>query len=234
MNVLLLLIPCQQYQVNRDPRRRLLQHIHQLKEELAAVRQAIETSLSVIQDYASTLAPNSYRNAPARREKDFANEESFLQMTIVTGDRQLQTLANLERRIKGLAEQVKRSVDVLEEDNGKAILIFTVVTTIFLPLSFMTGLFGMNTSDIRNLQAGQGLFWSVALPFTTIIAATVILIAFRGDDVLEYAGSLAQFLVRHFWRPLAIVTRRDWAPAIFGRRSGVKRAGTGLTFDSLV
>jgi hypothetical protein len=40
----------------------------------------------------------------------------------------------LENRTQYLREQLKQSVEILEEDHGKAILVFTMITTIFLPL----------------------------------------------------------------------------------------------------
>jgi len=43
-------------------------------------------------------------------------------------------LEALENRTQYLREQLKQSVEILEEDHGKAILVFTMITTIFLPL----------------------------------------------------------------------------------------------------
>jgi hypothetical protein len=43
-------------------------------------------------------------------------------------------LGALEKRTKYLREQLKQSVEILEADHGKAILVFTMITTIFLPL----------------------------------------------------------------------------------------------------
>lgn len=43
-------------------------------------------------------------------------------------------LENIEDRAHYLREQLKQSVEILEEDHGKAILVFTLITTIFLPL----------------------------------------------------------------------------------------------------
>jgi hypothetical protein len=43
-------------------------------------------------------------------------------------------LGALETRTQYLREQLKQSVEILEEDHGKAILVFTMITTIFLPL----------------------------------------------------------------------------------------------------
>jgi Mg2+ and Co2+ transporter CorA len=63
----------------------------------------------------------------------------------------------------------RNSIEIRSENNNKAIYVFTAVTVIFLPLSFVTGLLGMNTFDIRNLTHGQWLFWATALPFTLAV-----------------------------------------------------------------
>lgn len=41
-----------------------------------------------------------------------------------------------------------------------------MVTIIFLPLSTISSIFGMNTSDVRNMELGQWLYWATALPAT--------------------------------------------------------------------
>ena len=55
-------------------------------------------------------------------------------------------------------------IEVRKESNTKAIIIFTVVTVVFLPLSFVTSYLGMNSVDIREGTFNQSLFWMIALP----------------------------------------------------------------------
>lgn len=50
-----------------------------------------------------------------------------------------------------------------------AIYAFTIVTVIFLPLSFVAGVFGMNTSDIREMELGQWAYWASAVPVTVLV-----------------------------------------------------------------
>lgn len=50
-----------------------------------------------------------------------------------------------------------------------AIYTFTIVTIIFLPISTVASVMGMNTKDIRNMGETQWLFWTVALPLTAIV-----------------------------------------------------------------
>ena len=62
-----------------------------------------------------------------------------------------------------------------------ALYTFTIVTIIFLPLSTIASIMGMNTNDIRNMDQTQWLFWAVAIPVT-------IAVVFGG---LYWAGELA-------------------------------------------
>lgn len=50
-----------------------------------------------------------------------------------------------------------------------AIYAFTIVTIIFLPLSSVAGIFGMNTADIRDMDLGQWAYWAAAIPVTVVV-----------------------------------------------------------------
>ena len=76
-------------------------------------------------------------------------------------------------------------VNIRLEDHGKAILVFTVVTIIFLPLNFVTSFFGMNTVDIRDMTATQSLFWLVAICVTAGVLGASVFLAFQGGNILE-------------------------------------------------
>jgi hypothetical protein len=62
------------------------------------------------------------------------------------------------------------------------------VTVVFLPLSTIAGILGMNTSDIRNLKTSQWVFWAVAIPLTVVIITLCLI----------YTGE-----VQNFWKGLA-------------------------------
>jgi Mg2+ and Co2+ transporter CorA len=83
------------------------------------------------------------------------------------------------RRCGPLSESTKQSLEINEEDHGKAIMIFTIVTIIFLPLSFVTSYLGMNTSDIRDMESRQSLFWSIAIPLTAVTMGSILFISYR-------------------------------------------------------
>lgn len=50
-----------------------------------------------------------------------------------------------------------------------AIYVFTIVTIIFLPLSTISNIFGMNTYDVQNSQKGQRIFWVFAILVTVVV-----------------------------------------------------------------
>jgi hypothetical protein len=89
------------------------------------------------------------------------------------------------QRCSPLSDSTKQSAEINEEDHGKAILIFTVVTIIFLPLSFVTSYLGMNTSDIRDMENTQSLFWSIAIPLTAVVMGTILFVVYNGDELRD-------------------------------------------------
>jgi Mg2+ and Co2+ transporter CorA len=88
-----------------------------------------------------------------------------------------------------LLRQVMRQIELKQDNNSKAILVFTIVTVVFLPLSFVTSFFGMNTADIRDMDSGQQIFWAASIPITLIIVGFAMTVAYQGDR-------LRAFLVR--------------------------------------
>jgi Mg2+ and Co2+ transporter CorA len=61
-------------------------------------------------------------------------------------------------------------VETWQDENSNSIFIFTIVTIIFLPLSFVTGFFGMNLQGISGTTKKTVHFWEVAAPLTVGIA----------------------------------------------------------------
>lgn len=60
-------------------------------------------------------------------------------------------------------------IDLNKDRHDNAIYAFTVVTIIFLPLSTVAGILGMNTNDIRNMEIDQWVFWATAIPLLSIV-----------------------------------------------------------------
>ena len=120
----------------------------------------------------------------------FSHERALLDSCLDNLDLISEDYRDLIRRCGPLADRTKQSLEINEEDHGKAIMVFTVVTVIFLPLSFVTSYMGMNTVDIRDMNQGQGLFWSVAIPLTVVTVGICLLIGYNGDGIRDIISSL--------------------------------------------
>ncbi|GAB1317897.1 Mg2+ transporter [Madurella fahalii] len=68
-----------------------------------------------------------------------------------------------------LARANRDRVDTTKDRQDRAIYAFTIVTVVFLPISAVASIFGMNTSDIRDMELGQWAYWAAAVPVTTIV-----------------------------------------------------------------
>ena len=85
-----------------------------------------------------------------------------------------------------------QSISLKAESNNKAIIVFTVVTIVFLPLSFVTSYLGMNTSDLRDMKSGQTLFWAIGAPVAFVVLSAALMAAFY--------GTLTQRVLGRAWR----------------------------------
>lgn len=71
-------------------------------------------------------------------------------------------------------------IKIKAEDQSVAIYVFTLVAVVFLLLSFATSYMGMNTSDIRDMEQGQWVFWAVGGALTVVVLLGVWAITYRG------------------------------------------------------
>ncbi|KAI4130911.1 MAG: hypothetical protein LQ338_001508, partial [Usnochroma carphineum] len=68
---------------------------------------------------------------------------------------------------------------IIAESNNKAIVVFTVVTIIFLPLSFFTSYFGMNLKGVADTDRTERFFWAVCGSATVCIVSLTVLFGFK-------------------------------------------------------
>ena len=81
-----------------------------------------------------------------------------------------------------------QKIDSNKDRQEAAIYAFTIVTIIFLPLSTVASILGMNTFDVRNMTVNQWVFWATALPLMVVIITLCLI----------WAGEL-----KNFWEGFA-------------------------------
>lgn len=151
---------------------RMYDRINLFEEEVEIIKETLEQQEIIIADYQVTVNFDSLGRATTDRTTE--NIRDYLD-----GFDLPQKQAESARALAAQYIQLKT------ESNNKAIVIFTIVTIVFLPLSFVTSYLGMNTADIRNMEARQTLFWSIGVPVTFIVLATALLAAYYGPAIYE-------------------------------------------------
>ncbi|KAL6704317.1 hypothetical protein ACN47E_008381 [Coniothyrium glycines] len=179
-----------QFQVNHRPGKRLLRDINLLQEELNILVEINAWQTKLIDNYTRVLDDSSYEKDIPHRRANFPYEQTLLQSCLDTLALAREDLADLIRRCGPLSDRTKQSLEINEEDHGKAIMVFTVVTVIFLPLSFVTSYLGMNTADLRDMGSNQSLFYIIAVPLTVVTVGACMLIGYNGDTLRDFFSSI--------------------------------------------
>lgn len=200
-----------QYRLHRSPSAKLVMDLLQIQEELNIIIQLMQKQMDLILELqtawnheekqrssvasrASSFAPRFTREA---QSSAYAARATFRQLSLPSAltDPLAQLQENLQREFIDVCDLrdnsdrlVNRTIQLVNirlEDHGKAVLVFTIVTIIFLPLSFVASYLGMNTSDIRNMRQNQTLFWIIAGSLTAGTVSLAMILAFYGGDMLE-------------------------------------------------
>ncbi|KAK4236126.1 hypothetical protein C8A03DRAFT_17193 [Achaetomium macrosporum] len=90
-------------------------------------------------------------------------------------------------------EQVNRNkIDTTKDRHDNAIYAFTIVTVIFLPLSAIASIFGINTRDVRDMELDQWAYWATAVPVTILVIFLGLLWTGELGNILSWIQSFGQ------------------------------------------
>jgi hypothetical protein len=123
------------FRANRRPQKRIFMDLHSLEEELRAIQALNRQQGALLLRFGRALAPWSFHITSATRDSNYRNVEKRLLVSQVKSlQERTDELDRMLRRSSAQKESLKQLIDVLEEDHGKAIRVFTIVTLFFLPL----------------------------------------------------------------------------------------------------
>lgn len=172
----------------RAPSTKLVLDLLQLQDELAIIEHISKSQIEIVakleQHIGQAWAEFSKKKLSNNQEKAlFSLGDPDGLINRLTGE--LQDLSELRTNTSELVTRTIQLVNVRFEDHSQAILVFTIVTVIFLPLSFLTSFFGMNVSDIRSMSASQWVFWTCAASLTSVVVVASTFFAFYGGRLNE-------------------------------------------------
>ncbi|PYH98957.1 hypothetical protein BO71DRAFT_425580 [Aspergillus ellipticus CBS 707.79] len=196
-----------QLQARNNPSKNLLLHLNLLQEELEIIKSTVGKQLDLINSLCRSQTSDEDDEGDDIEINDTRSRMAFEWLHSATPDgeaavntstrkvlkamqadleEKVFVFEELTKRVDRLERHIVQRVDIIQEDHGKATLIFTIVATIFLPLSFVTSYLGMNTADIRNMGSSQALLWEVATPFTMVVVAAVLLVAYNASRIVGW------------------------------------------------
>jgi hypothetical protein len=110
------------------------------------------------------------------------------------------TPEELRTQLSETARVLRYNIEIAEEGNSKAIRMIMLVTIVFLPLSFISSVFSMNTTDIGDMGSSQRLFWAIAILVIALIGGVSLVVAYYGthmwDELRRTGNRLANTTVR--------------------------------------
>jgi Mg2+ and Co2+ transporter CorA len=171
-----------------------------LKSELETILSTLEDQQRVLVALDDSIGSGEAKSVSVDTIKHLGRELSVVEFSLHSTEETLQNFGEMARRTADLESWVRihslficdksgnilltdaqhfRMVESNKDRQEKAALAFTTVTVLFLPVTLLASIFGMNTNDIRNMNQGQWLFWVIATPLC--IVGMVIWLAYLGS-----------------------------------------------------
>ena len=150
-----------------------------LREEIDIIKDNLRQQFDALREFKSTIA-HTYGVGSL--------SISVLDRVLGSVSQRIEDFDELQAQAETARFLAAQSISLKAESNNKAIIVFTVVTIVFLPLSFVTSYLGMNTSDLRNMKSGQQLFWAIGAPVAFVVLSTALVAAFYGTMTQRFLG----------------------------------------------
>ena len=138
---------------------------------------------NVLSGLRASLDPKTFSTPSITRKLRHKFECRAIDGILLEVRERMKNCDELITRAKSHAIQNIQLVETFQDDNSKAIFVFTIVTILFLPMSFVASFFGMNVIGISATTTTLRHFWSISLPLTFGIVIPCTLVALKGEEV---------------------------------------------------
>ena len=190
----------QALKVKYEASRRLLQRLNGFREEVTVVKDVLTEQGNVLSGLQTSLNPKTFTTPSITRKLRYDFERKALDTILIRIREQLKNCDELIERANSHAVQNVQLVETFQDDNSKAIFVFTMVTILFLPMSFVAGFFGMNVIGISADKTTLGHFWTISLSLTFGIVIPCTVVALKGEDVFFGVARVYRALIRLWFK----------------------------------
>ncbi|ODV94183.1 hypothetical protein PACTADRAFT_76817 [Pachysolen tannophilus NRRL Y-2460] len=92
-------------------------------------------------------------------------------------------ITTMENIVSNLIDMIFNLVSI---DSNNSMNRLSLITVIFLPLSFWTGYFGMNFTKFGNLDENVSFYWKVAVPFSAVLLILLMVKTIQKTSIRWY------------------------------------------------
>lgn len=221
-------------QILRYPNKRQVLSIGALRDELYLIQDFHDWQKEALLSFSLVANPMTYPRGFKHEEryKLFSYELQLIDWEDIKLDKELQDVAQLLSNCERMIQHVKELTEIMKDDQGRAIFIFTTVTIIFLPLSFVASYVSMSGGTTGLDWNGlQRLFWETAGPLTLVILIFCLGIAQR-EKVMDTILASTWFGKVMSWRDAAMWTGEDGDRRIWNWKRGSRSNGDDLELSN--
>ncbi|CAN9386060.1 unnamed protein product [Alternaria alternata] len=156
---------------------KLVLEVADIIDELKMIQHLLNTQKDVVES--SIKALNTHVLNPPENQVKETIVPLLAQFSSISGEAEhtrtmLFNLLDLKSNAASLAEAQAATTQ------GKAVMLFTIITVIFLPLSFFTSYFGQNVRELTGDEVNPSTWhlWRVATPITVVVIVLSLIVAY--------------------------------------------------------
>jgi len=139
--------------------------------------------------YRLATHPRTWRNPSARRKRESPLDKQLIASLGYALRDQRARFTDMQATCRETVDKILEVIEIEKDDQDRAILVFTVVTIIFLPLSFLTSYFSMNVDIVSGGWNGvQRTFWSISVAMTFVLGIVCGVMAYW-ETLTTWAGN---------------------------------------------
>ncbi|KAI2893518.1 hypothetical protein CBS13152_4507 [Aspergillus niger] len=191
---------------NREDLSTLLE-LRDIVDELSTLLKLLEQQSNTVRTMSSYFehkgCGQAFIESALSRLEEYRNQVLEMRENASVAQKAVENLLDLKQKQASVDEsRLARWEAEVTQDQSRSVMVFTIFTIIFLPLSFFTSLFGINarewSGEQDNLTLGQMLYISGPASFAIIMFALLIAFNERLRETLWRAQKLVLNIVADF------------------------------------
>jgi len=173
-----------------------------VRQELSVIIKIITEQKVILETVRRALGPGGTARTSSALNSGESRGISVIARTWSEVRARLQEFEALSRRVEDLSHDHERLIAKTKDTMEAASLTFAIVSVIFLPLTTVASILGMNTNDIRNMDQTQWVFWSAGIPVALFTAMLCLWVTSQLSEFKHWIGKQIRSLLRFLLRPI--------------------------------